>query len=291
MHHISNVALLVQTSHMSNRINTIIKAEKGSSHEAQDPLKFLNMIEELGNDINLVIIDFDMGIEEGFSILSKVKIKNPKVPIIVLTSNNKKELFLKTIMAGVGDFILKPFEDDFLKERIQGFLRRKSEEPNEVAHVISKSLDEYVNSEISKANKGKYSFSVLMTTFFKPLDEVSLRQENEYKRLSVDLHKSLSEVIWVTDVLIQYGNQSFIGIFPFCDIDNVNKIHDKIVNKFHEVKSADIRLTNYHIANAFATYPTEGNDFVEIMSKLTSRMKDAIIEMKNMKKPVSKADE
>jgi two-component system, OmpR family, response regulator PhoP len=294
MHDISNVALLVQTSHMSKRITTIINAENGNSHEAQDPLKFLNIIEELGNNINLAIIDFDMGVEDGFSALEKVKMENPYLPIVVLTSNNKKELFLKCIMAGVADFILKPFEDSFLKERIKRFMQVITTEPdesNEGTQIISKSLDEYVNSEISKANKGKYSFSVLMTTFFKPVNEVDLKLENEYKRLSGDLHKKLSELFWVTDIFIQYGNQSFIGVFPFCDMGNVSKIHDKIIKRFDEIKSSDERFKYYHIANAFVTYPAEGKDFEEIMNKLTSRMKEKITEIKSIVKPTPKIDE
>jgi DNA-binding response OmpR family regulator len=282
MDNVSNVVLLVQNSHMSSRISGIIQEVKGTSHETQESLKFLNKISELENDISLVIIDIDMGTEAGFSIVEKIKRSNPQVPIIVLTSNNKKETFLKSITTGAADFILKPFEDDFLKERIKIFMPINAHETRETTRLISKNLDEYVNSEISKANKGKYSFSVLMTTFFLPTDVVTLRQENEYRRLSGDLHKKFSELFWVTDVFIQYGTQSFIGIFPFCDMNSTGKVHDKIMNSFDEIKNSDVRLTGYHIANAFVTYPEDGANFVEIMDKLTLRMKQTIVEIKNI---------
>lgn len=284
MHDILNVALLVQTTHIGNRISAIINEVKGFSHEAQDPLRFHNIVNELGNDISLIIIDFDIGIEEGFSAMRKVKMKNPHVPIIVLTSNNKKEIFLRSMIAGAADFILKPFDDEFFMGRIKMFMRINAEAIVEGPQIISKSLDEYVNGEISKANKGKYSFSVLMTTFFRPLDEINLRQENEYRRLSGDLHKNLRELFWVTDVFIQYGAQSFIGVFPFCDIDSKSKIENKIIHKFDEIKNSDVRFEQYHIANAFVTYPAEGKDFDEMMNMLTTRMKQAIFDSKEMVK-------
>lgn len=290
MHGISNVALLVQTTHMGNRINGIINAEKGTVHETQDPIKFLNVVKELGNKLNLAIIDIDMGIEEGFSLLDKIKLKYPKVPIIVLTSNNRKEIFLKSIMSGAADFILKPFEDDFIKERVIKFMQFQTDETSGTTQLISKSFDEYVNFEISKANKGKYSFSVLMTTFFQSVNEINLKQENEYKRLSGDIYKKLSELFWTTDIFIQYGNQSFVGLFPFCDIDNVSKIHNKINKKFDEIKSLDVRLEHYHLANAFVTYPVEGKEFGEIMNKLTTRMKQTIDEIKNADMQASKSE-
>lgn len=46
MNDISNVALLVQTTLMSNRITAIINEMKGSSHETQELLRFLNIIDE-----------------------------------------------------------------------------------------------------------------------------------------------------------------------------------------------------------------------------------------------------
>lgn len=222
-----------------------------------------------------------MGIEEGFSTLEKVKLKNPHVPIIVLTSSNKKEIFLRSIIGGAADFILKPFEDDFFKERIKVFLQAKSDISYGTPQIISKSLAEYVAGEISKANKSKYSFSVLITTFFRPLDEISIRQENEYRRLSGDLHRNLSELFWVTDVFIQFGTQSFIGVFPFCDMNSKSKIHHKIMSKFDEIKNSDVRFEHYHIANAFVTYPAEGNDFGDMMNTLTSRLKQTIYDIKN----------
>ena len=282
MDDILNVVIIAQSTHMCSRIRRIIDEVKGSSHETQNSEKFLDIVSELRNDIKLVIIDIDMDSEDGFSILEKVKMKNPQVPIIVLTSNNKKEIFLKSITSGASDFILKPFEDDFFKERVRMFMSVKVDESSETTHLISKSLDEYVNSEISKANKGKYSFSVLMTTFFTPANEITIRQENEYRRLSGELHANLSELFWVTDVFIQYGTQSFIGVFPFCDMDSVSKIHNKIINRFDEIKNANIRLKNYHIANAFVTYPAEGTNFAEIMDKLTLRMKQTIMDIKSI---------
>ena len=282
MNDVSNVALLTQTTHKSIRISGIIDELKCSSHITQDPLKLLSIIDGLGNDTNLVIIDFDMGIEEGFSTLEKVKRKKPHVPVIVLASNNKKEIFLKSIIAGVADFILQPFEDDFFRERIKRFLQTKVDAPDVKPQIISKSLDDYVNGEISKANKGKYSFSVLMTTFFRPLNEISIGQENEYRRLSGDLHNHLSQLFWVTDVFIQYGTQSFIGVLPFCDMDSISKINSKITDKFEEIKNSDVRFKYYRIANAFVTYPIEGNDYEAIMNELTMRMKQTIIDIKTV---------
>lgn len=281
MHDTTNVVLLVNTIHMSNRINTLIQAENGLIHEAQEPLKFLSLIKELQDNIHLAIIDLDIGIEEGFAILKKIKMRNPQLPIIIVSSNNKKDIFLKSIMAGVADYILKPFEDHFFSERVKRFMQPKSEQFDEGPQIISKSLDEYVKAEISKANKGKYAFSVSMTTFFKPVDEISLKQENEYKYLSDDLYKNLSELFWVTDTYIKYGNQSFIGIFPFCEQNNTSIIHNKITKRFAELQNADSKLEGYHIANAFVTYPSEGNDFEEMMSKLTTRLKETIVGMKS----------
>ncbi|MFZ5352013.1 MAG: response regulator [Bacillota bacterium] len=276
-----NIVVLDNTAPMRNRIKKIIDEENLSIHEAADALTFFNIINELGSKISLVITDIDLGEIDGFNIVKKLKQKNPYVPVILMTSDNRKDIFLKGIAAGVSDFILKPFEDDFFKNRIMKYISPALKEVAEINRTISKSLDQYITSEISKAKKGKYNFSVLMTTYFKPMNGLSMEQEKEYMFLSGMIYKNLNELFWITDVFIQYGTQSFIGVFPFCDQANTVKIDEKLKIRFKEMQDSDGRLSGYEIANAFVTYPEDGSSFEEIIDKLSIKMKDRIKDIKS----------
>ncbi|MDW7668311.1 MAG: response regulator, partial [Bacillota bacterium] len=51
---------------------------------------------------------------ENYDIINKIKSKENKAPIIVLTTNKKRNFHIKGIQLGVSDLILIPFKDSTL---------------------------------------------------------------------------------------------------------------------------------------------------------------------------------
>ena len=69
---------------------------------------------------NLILLDWYMPGMSGLEVLQKEKKKkNLKLPyIILLTANAEKEDVLQGINAGANDYVLKPYDRDDLKTRI-----------------------------------------------------------------------------------------------------------------------------------------------------------------------------
>lgn len=69
---------------------------------------------------NLILLDWYMPGMSGLEVLQKVRNpKNLKLPyIILLTANAEKEDVLQGINAGANDYVLKPYDRDDLKTRI-----------------------------------------------------------------------------------------------------------------------------------------------------------------------------
>lgn len=74
---------------------------------------------------DLIIMDFVMpdvdGVEATAYIKSHPETKN--IPIIMVTSIRQKEEVVKALKSGVNDFLIKPFKDDQLIEKIHYHLR------------------------------------------------------------------------------------------------------------------------------------------------------------------------
>lgn len=273
------IVILDNTAAMRGRIKGVIGEESMQIYEAADSMALFNIINQKGEEIKLVIMDVELSGEDGFGIIKRIKQKCPSIPIIIMTSNNKKDIFLKGITEGASDFILKPFEDEFLRNRIKKYLEA-STDLQEASGIVLKSLDQYINSELRKAKKGGYPLSLLMSTFFKPVNEVTAEIEKEYLALSGVIYTSLNEIFWDTDVFVQYGSQSFIGVFPFCDKSNTAIIEEKLNNRFDTLKNRNSRLSQFILANTFVTYPDVGDSFEALMDRLTVRLKARIQEEK-----------
>ncbi len=91
-------------------------------YEAMDGVQALEMLE--GVSVDLVLSDWNMPNMTGIELVAKIR-ENPKiakVPVIFITSENEKGAILKSLMSGVTDYIVKPFPDAIVKQKICGIL-------------------------------------------------------------------------------------------------------------------------------------------------------------------------
>ncbi len=72
----------------------------------------------------LVISDWNMEPMSGYDFLKEVRAgqHNPKVPFIMITAESKTENVIKAKQAGVSNYIVKPFNAETLKGKIQSVL-------------------------------------------------------------------------------------------------------------------------------------------------------------------------
>lgn len=78
----------------------------------------------LENNYNLLIIDLNLPVMNGYEVCKEVRKVNQQVPIIVLTALGTTENKLTGFDAGADDYIVKPFEFRELLARIKALLKR-----------------------------------------------------------------------------------------------------------------------------------------------------------------------
>jgi two-component system cell cycle response regulator len=69
---------------------------------------------------NLIILDVTMPVMDGITMLTKLK-EDPElkaIPVIMLTAESGRENILQIARIGVRDYLVKPFKEDVLVERI-----------------------------------------------------------------------------------------------------------------------------------------------------------------------------
>ena len=89
-----------------------------SVYEAGDGTQALEMLQ--GLKVDLILSDWNMPNMSGLEMVNKIR-ENPKmndVPVIFITAENEKSAILKSLMSGVTDYIVKPFPDLTVKQKI-----------------------------------------------------------------------------------------------------------------------------------------------------------------------------
>lgn len=77
-------------------------------------------------DYDLVILDINLPLMNGYELCKEIRKKNNKIPIIMLTALGTPDNKLIGFEAGADDYVLKPFDFRELLARINVFLKRKN---------------------------------------------------------------------------------------------------------------------------------------------------------------------
>lgn len=126
-----NIRVLVVDDHVLTRdmvrlilkglgFNNIVTAES-----AVHALNTLN-----SEKIEMVICDWNMPNMTGLELLQQVRSQDryKDLPFLMLTAEAYRENVSEAAIAGVSDYIAKPFTSEVLQEKIKGVLRRSSKQ-------------------------------------------------------------------------------------------------------------------------------------------------------------------
>lgn len=254
---------------VKTRIHEILAGEQVEIVDITSPMSLLSFMSEREYKINLIITDIEIesSVEfNGVDILSLIRNKSSYIPVMILSSASKKEIITRCILSGATEYILKPFEDSFLKSKILKYMDL------EVLHdesVLKFNLRDYLDSEIYKASKGRYSFSLLKTDFLPAAIEG--HKDNHFYRHTDSLYSAIKSMFWDGDIYIQYGFQSQLGFFPFSDGSSILKVKEKIARKYMEYKTVNNDISNYEIKYTYVCYPEDGDTAADLLRVISGR--------------------
>ena len=86
----------------------------------------------LSNDFDLILLDLNLPVLNGYEVCQEVRKKKPSVPIIMLTALGETEDKIEGFEKGADDYLVKPFDFRELLARINVFIKETPERPKKV---------------------------------------------------------------------------------------------------------------------------------------------------------------
>lgn len=78
----------------------------------------LNKVYDPKNKIGIVIIEPYLGDGDGYYYIPKFKKANPELMVVILSGVHTRNDFVNSIKSGAVDFIIKPFDEIYLKQKL-----------------------------------------------------------------------------------------------------------------------------------------------------------------------------
>jgi len=212
-----------------------------------------------GGGFGLVITDIRMSGMSGVELLKEIKLVDPIVHVIVMTSYASIDSAVAVLKAGAYDYLIKPFEDLELvlsatkramqsvrlimeKEVLVQTLKQKNaelERANERLKEIAvrdgltglfnhRYFQEILTKEASRAARHHRELSLL----FIDVDDFKKYNDTYGHQLGDTLLKQLSQIIMGAmregDVVARYGGEEFVIILPETDSSYAVQVAEKI---------------------------------------------------------------
>ena len=88
--------------------------------EAQDGVEALSILTEGYDDIDLVLLDWNMPGKTGFEVLQEIKANEDykNIPVMMVTTEGHKTSIVAAVRAGADNYLVKPFTIDELESKI-----------------------------------------------------------------------------------------------------------------------------------------------------------------------------
>ncbi len=101
-------------------ISTTLSEEYGEVLEAGDTKEALSVLKREGHGVKLMILDVNMPGMDGLEFLENLKAIPiwANIPVIMLTTESKRETVLRAVRAGASNYLVKPFTKEELLEKV-----------------------------------------------------------------------------------------------------------------------------------------------------------------------------
>ncbi|MCL2805809.1 MAG: response regulator [Treponema sp.] len=97
--------------------------------EAQDGIEALEMLSKMYEEIDLVLLDWNMPEKSGYDVL--VEIKNNEqfkdIPVMMVTTEGQKSSIVAAVRAGAANYLTKPFTGQELETKILECIGREGD--------------------------------------------------------------------------------------------------------------------------------------------------------------------
>ncbi len=199
-------------------------------YEVVDIHDFKNVDVELQKSkVDLVLLDINLPYYDGFQ-LCKTFRRTSKIPVIIISSRDSEEEQIRGLELGADDYIVKPFNFDFLLAKIQVAMRRIYGEYANESNIIESSTGIKLNKD---------TFKILYNGI-----EVEL-SKNEFKLLST-LIKNENRIVSREELLEELWDDTL-----FVDDNTLTVNISRIRNKLKDLSVSEVISTKRGIGYIF----------------------------------------
>ncbi|MGM0378289.1 MAG: response regulator [Bacillota bacterium] len=251
-----NILLLSKTNVVEFRFKKIFEKYDYNLIISKTKFDALRQLNQYHKKLDLFILDLDEG-KIIYDYIDELKERKLKKPIALLSSENNKKEFIKTLKLGINEYIVKPFDNKRIEKTLNKYLKNDENDKQFNPHLI-KDYKEEIQLEIKKAKKGKYSISFVLLTFDGKFEQSA---KNLYMRF-------LRKKLWDTDEAFFFKNNSILCFFPFSGLDEKDILSKKLKKYNRQIIMNSKKYDDCKLTLTFNIFPEHIDSFDQLIEEI-----------------------
>ncbi len=222
---------------------------------AEDGQQGLAKLEEIS--VDLILLDVTMPVMDGPTMLSALRERGDKTPVIMLTSESKRSIVSGAVKLGIEDYILKPFKPDELRGKVLKALRLDGSAGGGGPVAANTSVAAPAAAPAAATNGSRQFVDILV------VDDM----ENVHKKLKSFLpaHVSLNGCVSARDALQMCQERVYRVVLVDLVIPDVNSV--ALMNQLRALQPHAVMVALALRSTGEVTSEVKGQGFSDVVYK------------------------
>ena len=205
-------------------------------------------------DIDLILLDIEMPIMNGFEVISKLKAnyETADIPVIFVTGNITIEDEEKGLISGAVDYIAKPIRPVIVQARVKTHITLKNQRDQLKYEAVHDKLTGLYNRyqldhegyrKFKRAQRKKSNFTVVMID----IDHFKNVNDSYGHIIGDEVLKSVANLLKtnrrVEDFVVRYGGEEFLMILEECNIEDAYSIAETLRKSIEALNPAGVEVS------------------------------------------------
>ena len=236
----------------SYRIKKLLENTNTEIITATTSMETINRVSGPERNIDLVIIDVQLGPEDGFDLISHIRSIKEDIVICIVTAQNTRRSFVKGIKVGASDYVLKPFEDDYLRQKLLYHID-SIEMSKAIPNQSPKAIDQAIYNAVKKAIREGYELMIGLFILYHTSSETTVDVNIKDLAILKSMTHYFSSHLTVEDEFYTYGSNGAVIIMPKHKLDQKQELINEFENLIQKF------TTSYGIKDTLITF-----DFISL---------------------------